>query len=195
MFATPAQGHYLCGLSSHVSLAQTRTALEVIVSDLHTEDHFALITFDGRVSTWKNTLVRATAGNVSKAISYVKSIKEGGCQKNVFICLTFFHFLSLPSFLHSLREEKEESFCYHIENYVYLRLTLALFALFTKKLMFKTHVSVSPSATNINGAVLRGVNMLKKERERGNLPERSSDMIILLTDGMPNTGERVCLMK
>ncbi|KAM9362203.1 LOW QUALITY PROTEIN: inter-alpha-trypsin inhibitor heavy chain H3-like [Symphorus nematophorus] len=43
-------------------------------------------------------------------------------------------------------------------------------------------------ATNINDAVLRAVSMLVKERADGNLPERSADMIILLTDGMPNTG-------
>ena len=45
------------------------------------------------------------------------------------------------------------------------------------------------SATNMNDALLRAVRMLVKEREDGNLPERSADMIILLTDGMPNHGE------
>ncbi|XP_070814508.1 inter-alpha-trypsin inhibitor heavy chain H3-like [Chaetodon trifascialis] len=44
-------------------------------------------------------------------------------------------------------------------------------------------------ATNINDAVLRAVSMLVNERESHNLPERSADMIILLTDGMPNHGE------
>ncbi|XP_071351222.1 inter-alpha-trypsin inhibitor heavy chain H3-like [Trachinotus anak] len=43
-------------------------------------------------------------------------------------------------------------------------------------------------ATNINGAVLRAVSMLVRQREDKRLPERSSDMIILLTDGMPNHG-------
>ncbi|XP_073324182.1 inter-alpha-trypsin inhibitor heavy chain H3-like isoform X2 [Pagrus major] len=43
-------------------------------------------------------------------------------------------------------------------------------------------------ATNMNDALLRAVRMLVKEREDGNLPERSADMIILLTDGMPNHG-------
>ncbi|XP_073324185.1 inter-alpha-trypsin inhibitor heavy chain H3a [Pagrus major] len=47
----------------------------------------------------------------------------------------------------------------------------------------------SRGATNINGAVLRGVDMLIKDREAKKLAERSIDMIILLTDGMPNTGE------
>ncbi|KAF3855921.1 hypothetical protein F7725_016644 [Dissostichus mawsoni] len=44
-------------------------------------------------------------------------------------------------------------------------------------------------STNINDAVLRGVNMLVKDRQEEKLPERSIDMIILLTDGMPNSGE------
>ncbi|XP_062252840.1 inter-alpha-trypsin inhibitor heavy chain H3-like isoform X1 [Platichthys flesus] len=43
--------------------------------------------------------------------------------------------------------------------------------------------------TNINDAVLRGVKMLVEDREEKRLPERSSDMIILMTDGMPNYGE------
>ncbi|XP_028261033.1 inter-alpha-trypsin inhibitor heavy chain H3a isoform X2 [Parambassis ranga] len=44
-------------------------------------------------------------------------------------------------------------------------------------------------ATNINDGVLRGVNMLIQDRQEKRLPERSADMIILLTDGMPNHGE------
>ncbi|XP_044029750.1 inter-alpha-trypsin inhibitor heavy chain H3-like isoform X2 [Siniperca chuatsi] len=43
-------------------------------------------------------------------------------------------------------------------------------------------------ATNINDAVLRAVDMLVKDRQEKKLPERSIDMIILLTDGMPNSG-------
>ncbi|XP_076012708.1 inter-alpha-trypsin inhibitor heavy chain H3-like isoform X2 [Genypterus blacodes] len=46
-------------------------------------------------------------------------------------------------------------------------------------------------STNINDAVLKGVDMLIKDRKANNLPERSADMIILLTDGMPNEGESV----
>ena len=45
------------------------------------------------------------------------------------------------------------------------------------------------SATNINGAILKAVRMLEKDRDDKKLPERSVDMIILLTDGMPNKGE------
>ncbi|XP_067359338.1 inter-alpha-trypsin inhibitor heavy chain H3-like isoform X2 [Channa argus] len=44
-------------------------------------------------------------------------------------------------------------------------------------------------ATDINAALLRAVNMLAKDRQENRLPERSIDMIILLTDGMPNSGE------
>ncbi|XP_022600994.1 inter-alpha-trypsin inhibitor heavy chain H3-like [Seriola dumerili] len=42
--------------------------------------------------------------------------------------------------------------------------------------------------TDINSAVLRAVSMLGRERGDKRLPERSVDMIILLTDGMPNHG-------
>uniref|UniRef100_A0A3P8QB32 Inter-alpha-trypsin inhibitor heavy chain 3 n=1 Tax=Astatotilapia calliptera TaxID=8154 RepID=A0A3P8QB32_ASTCA len=48
----------------------------------------------------------------------------------------------------------------------------------------------SRGATNINDAVLTAVHMLVKDRQMERLPERSADMIILLTDGMPNEGER-----
>uniref|UniRef100_A0A4W6FDQ3 Inter-alpha-trypsin inhibitor heavy chain H3 n=1 Tax=Lates calcarifer TaxID=8187 RepID=A0A4W6FDQ3_LATCA len=37
--------------------------------------------------------------------------------------------------------------------------------------------------------VLRAVSMLVKDRQAKRLPDRSVDMIILLTDGMPNSGE------
>ncbi|XP_034726552.1 inter-alpha-trypsin inhibitor heavy chain H3-like [Etheostoma cragini] len=45
------------------------------------------------------------------------------------------------------------------------------------------------ATTDINGAVLKGVDMLVKDRQEKRLPEKSIDMIILLTDGMPNSGE------
>ncbi|KAK2862469.1 hypothetical protein Q5P01_002002 [Channa striata] len=44
-------------------------------------------------------------------------------------------------------------------------------------------------STNINDAVLTAVSMLVGERKNMKLPERSLDIIILLTDGMPNHGE------
>lgn len=56
-------------------------------------------------------------------------------------------------------------------------------------LIYFTICCVFPLVTNINDAVLRGVNMLVKDRQEKRLPEKSIDMIILLTDGMPNSGE------
>ncbi|XP_059185020.1 inter-alpha-trypsin inhibitor heavy chain H3-like isoform X2 [Centropristis striata] len=103
-------------------IEQTRDALVVILKDLHEEDHFALILFDDSIVTWKDFLSKATKENVSKAIAYIRKLKDNG-------------------------------------------------------------------STNINDAVLKAVTMLKREREKKNLPERSADMIILLTDGMPNHGE------
>ncbi|XP_051931896.1 inter-alpha-trypsin inhibitor heavy chain H3a [Hippocampus zosterae] len=43
--------------------------------------------------------------------------------------------------------------------------------------------------TDINGALLRGVRMLLTDRAEKRIPERSINMIVLLTDGMPNNGE------
>ncbi|XP_075951942.1 inter-alpha-trypsin inhibitor heavy chain H3-like [Anarhichas minor] len=48
---------------------------------------------------------------------------------------------------------------------------------------------VDNGVTDINSAVLRAVDMLVKDRREKKLPERSVDMILLLTDGMPNSGE------
>ncbi|XP_056461170.1 inter-alpha-trypsin inhibitor heavy chain H3-like [Gadus chalcogrammus] len=43
--------------------------------------------------------------------------------------------------------------------------------------------------TNINDSVMKAIHMLQDDRRNKKLPERSVDMIILLTDGMPNAGE------
>lgn len=48
-----------------------------------------------------------------------------------------------------------------------------------------------PLGTNINDAVLAAVSELVTAREQGDLPERSIDMVILLTDGMPNEGQHI----
>ncbi|KAL7408321.1 hypothetical protein ABVT39_021607 [Epinephelus coioides] len=110
------------GSMSGRKIEQTRDALVAILKDLHEEDHFAFILFDNDIITWKDSLTKATKGNVTAAITYIKKLRDSG-------------------------------------------------------------------STNINDAVLRAVSMLRGERERKNLPERSADMIILLTDGMPNSGE------
>ncbi|KAM6947846.1 inter-alpha-trypsin inhibitor heavy chain H3-like [Lycodopsis pacificus] len=110
------------GSMKGTKMAQTRDALAAILKDLHEEDHFALILFDHEITTWKDSLTKATKGNVTEAIAYIRKLRDNG-------------------------------------------------------------------ATNINDAVLRAVSMLERERRDKNLPERSADMIILLTDGMPNNGE------
>ncbi|XP_031217055.1 inter-alpha-trypsin inhibitor heavy chain H3 isoform X2 [Mastomys coucha] len=45
------------------------------------------------------------------------------------------------------------------------------------------------SMTNINDGLLRGIEMLNKAREDHMVPERSTSIIIMLTDGDANTGE------
>ncbi|XP_029286475.1 inter-alpha-trypsin inhibitor heavy chain H3-like [Cottoperca gobio] len=110
------------GSMSGGKMAQTREAMLAILKDLHEEDHFALIQFDNRIESWRNSLTKATKENVSEGMAYVKKIRDNG-------------------------------------------------------------------STNINDALLRAVNMLLEDRKEKKLPERSIDMIILLTDGMPNDGE------
>uniref|UniRef100_A0A667H328 Inter-alpha-trypsin inhibitor heavy chain H3 n=1 Tax=Lynx canadensis TaxID=61383 RepID=A0A667H328_LYNCA len=43
--------------------------------------------------------------------------------------------------------------------------------------------------TNINDGLLRGISMLNKAREEHGVPERSTSIVIMLTDGDPNVGE------
>lgn len=45
------------------------------------------------------------------------------------------------------------------------------------------------TVTNINDGLLRGIHMLKDARERNLVPERSTSILIMLTDGDANTGE------
>lgn len=45
------------------------------------------------------------------------------------------------------------------------------------------------SMTNINDGLMRGIEMLNKAREDHAVPERSTSIIIMLTDGDANTGE------
>ncbi|XP_055504279.1 inter-alpha-trypsin inhibitor heavy chain H3-like isoform X5 [Leucoraja erinacea] len=47
---------------------------------------------------------------------------------------------------------------------------------------------MSSGATNINSPMLKAVELLNKAHQEKKLPERSVSMIILLTDGDPNTG-------
>uniref|UniRef100_A0A8C8WJR8 Inter-alpha-trypsin inhibitor heavy chain H3 n=1 Tax=Panthera leo TaxID=9689 RepID=A0A8C8WJR8_PANLE len=43
--------------------------------------------------------------------------------------------------------------------------------------------------TNINDGLLRGISMLNKAQEEHSVPERSTSIVIMLTDGDPNVGE------
>lgn len=43
--------------------------------------------------------------------------------------------------------------------------------------------------TNINDGLLRGISMLNRAREEHRVPERSTSIIIMLTDGDANVGE------
>ncbi|XP_055985633.1 inter-alpha-trypsin inhibitor heavy chain H3 [Sorex fumeus] len=54
----------------------------------------------------------------------------------------------------------------------------------------KTFVSniAAEDTTNINDGLMRGINMLKKAREEHQVPERSTSIVILLTDGIANEG-------
>lgn len=109
------------GSMSGTKIRQTREAMLAIIQDLHEEDHFAIITFDGSVRVWQPTLLQATNETVKEALKFAGEISSKGM-------------------------------------------------------------------TNINAAVLRGVSMLRIARKQKMLPQTSADMIILLTDGMPNEG-------
>ncbi|XP_056461948.1 inter-alpha-trypsin inhibitor heavy chain H3a [Gadus chalcogrammus] len=103
-------------------MKQTRVAMESILSDVHPEDYFGIILFDGSIDLWKESLTKATEENVDEAIQFVRQISSRG-------------------------------------------------------------------STNINDSVMKAIHMLQDDRRNKKLPERSVDMIILLTDGMPNAGE------
>ncbi|XP_054831541.1 inter-alpha-trypsin inhibitor heavy chain H3-like [Eublepharis macularius] len=59
-------------------IKQTRDALIKIVEDLKEDDHFNLILFESRVSTWKDTLVKATPENVNETKQFIETIIAGG---------------------------------------------------------------------------------------------------------------------
>ena len=53
----------------------------------------------------------------------------------------------------------------------------------------RCRLSVCVPVTNINDALLRGISMLNKAREEYRVPERSTSIVIMLTDGDANVGE------
>lgn len=50
-------------------------------------------------------------------------------------------------------------------------------------------LSVCVPVTNINDGLLRGISMLNRAREERAVPERSTSIVIMLTDGDANVGE------
>lgn len=60
---------------------QTRNAMLAILEDLHEDDYFAIIVFDGSLDFWKKSLTKATKDNVADAMIYVKTFPLGGSKK------------------------------------------------------------------------------------------------------------------
>lgn len=63
-----------------LSLSQTKDALLRILEDMSEEDYLNFILFSGHVTTWKDSLVRATPENIQEARAFVKSIKDQGSE-------------------------------------------------------------------------------------------------------------------
>uniref|UniRef100_A0A8C1KF91 Inter-alpha-trypsin inhibitor heavy chain 3 n=1 Tax=Cyprinus carpio TaxID=7962 RepID=A0A8C1KF91_CYPCA len=56
-------------------MKQTREALMTILSELHEDDYFGLVTFDDIIELWRPFLSKATPENVTEAKGFVKTIK------------------------------------------------------------------------------------------------------------------------
>uniref|UniRef100_A0A673ZSH5 Inter-alpha-trypsin inhibitor heavy chain H3 n=1 Tax=Salmo trutta TaxID=8032 RepID=A0A673ZSH5_SALTR len=110
------------GSMSGIKLEQTKQAMLTILNDLAEDDYFGIVLFDSSISTWKESLTKATKENVSEAQKFIQRIIDYG-------------------------------------------------------------------TTNINDAVMKAVDMIMKGKRDKNVPERSVSMVILMTDGMPNSGE------
>uniref|UniRef100_A0A3B1K6Q2 Inter-alpha-trypsin inhibitor heavy chain 3 n=1 Tax=Astyanax mexicanus TaxID=7994 RepID=A0A3B1K6Q2_ASTMX len=59
-------------------IQQTRSALDQILGDLDSDDHFGLILFDSSVDVWKPELIQATSSNVNLAKQFVETIQARG---------------------------------------------------------------------------------------------------------------------
>uniref|UniRef100_A0A672P1A7 Inter-alpha-trypsin inhibitor heavy chain H3 n=1 Tax=Sinocyclocheilus grahami TaxID=75366 RepID=A0A672P1A7_SINGR len=56
-------------------MIQTREALMTILSELHEDDYFGLVTFDDTIESWRPFLSKATPENVTEAKEFVKTIE------------------------------------------------------------------------------------------------------------------------
>ncbi|KAM5146017.1 inter-alpha-trypsin inhibitor heavy chain H6 [Mantella aurantiaca] len=60
-------------------IKQTKSAMFVILNDLHRDDHFNIITFSDVVKVWRpDTSIQATAQNIKSAKEYVNRIEADG---------------------------------------------------------------------------------------------------------------------
>uniref|UniRef100_K7E9C2 Inter-alpha-trypsin inhibitor heavy chain H3 n=1 Tax=Ornithorhynchus anatinus TaxID=9258 RepID=K7E9C2_ORNAN len=59
-------------------LVQTKEALLKILEDMKEEDYLNFILFSSEITTWKDTLIKATPENLKKAKEFVKNIKDEG---------------------------------------------------------------------------------------------------------------------
>ncbi|XP_062977668.1 inter-alpha-trypsin inhibitor heavy chain H3-like [Elgaria multicarinata webbii] len=59
-------------------IQQAKEALTKIVEDLREDDHFNIILFESSVSTWKDTLIKATPDNVKEAKEFIEKINDRG---------------------------------------------------------------------------------------------------------------------
>nr|DBA21634.1 TPA: hypothetical protein GDO54_018243 [Pyxicephalus adspersus] len=60
-------------------IKQTKSAMYVILNDLHRDDHFNIITFSDVVQVWRpGTSIQATAQNIKSAKEYVNKIEADG---------------------------------------------------------------------------------------------------------------------
>lgn len=81
---------------SNCESLQTREAMITILTDLYELDHFAIILFDRGITTWRDSLIKATKGNVDEAVAYVKELRDSGGKLLAPV------FMFLISILHTL---------------------------------------------------------------------------------------------
>uniref|UniRef100_A0A8U8CHL4 Inter-alpha-trypsin inhibitor heavy chain H3 n=1 Tax=Geospiza parvula TaxID=87175 RepID=A0A8U8CHL4_GEOPR len=66
------------GSMSGREIAQTKEALLKILDDIKEDDFFNFILFDSEISTWKETLIKATPENLDEARKFVRQISAQG---------------------------------------------------------------------------------------------------------------------
>ncbi|KAJ7998984.1 hypothetical protein DPEC_G00210680 [Dallia pectoralis] len=59
-------------------MQQTREAMLTILDELHQDDFFGIVVFNGYISQWKESLTKATIKSVTEAKAYVSQIRQSG---------------------------------------------------------------------------------------------------------------------